>query len=56
MLSNQSERQELFVIRFHPNGFLPFTNIPIKEMENKPVKLNLLFGEKGQILGRVILR
>ena len=23
-----------FVIRFHPNGFSPFTDLPIKEMEN----------------------
>ena len=44
-----------FVIRFHPNGFLHFTNISAKEMENKPVKLNILFGEKGEKLEHDIL-
>ena len=40
-----------FVVRFHPNGFLPFANIPIKEMENTPVPLNKLFGIEGEKLG-----
>jgi len=39
-----------FVVRFHPNGFLPFTTIPIKEMENTPIPLVRLFGKKGQDL------
>ena len=44
-----------FVVRFHPNGFLPFATIPIKEMENTPVPLEQLYGEKGSILGQKIL-
>ncbi|WP_206604245.1 DUF6597 domain-containing transcriptional factor [Aquimarina sediminis] len=37
----------IFFVRFHPNGFLPFTTIPIKEMENTAVTLEKLFGESG---------
>lgn len=44
-----------FVIRFNPNGFSPFTNIPIKEMENKPIAVKELFGEKGKKLEQEIL-
>jgi AraC-like DNA-binding protein len=44
-----------FIVRFHPNGFLPFTTIPLKEMENKAVPLEKLFGNEGQKLGRKIL-
>lgn len=44
-----------FVVRFHPNGFLPFTTIPIKEMENTPVALERLFGEEGTALEQNIL-
>ena len=36
-----------FFVRFHPNGFLPFTTIPIKEMENQAVALDKLFGSQG---------
>ncbi|PKH51134.1 AraC family transcriptional regulator [Tenacibaculum sp. Bg11-29] len=44
-----------FVVRFHPNGFLPFTTIPIKEMENTPISLERLFGKEGQKLEFEIL-
>ncbi len=44
-----------FVVRFHPNGFLPFSTIPIKEMENTAVPLDRLFGADGQKLGNLIL-
>lgn len=37
----------IFSVRFHPNGFLPFATIPIKEMENKAVSLDKLFGKDG---------
>jgi AraC-like DNA-binding protein len=37
----------IFSVRFHPNGFLPFTTVPIKEMENKAVALDELFGNAG---------
>ena len=32
---------------FHPNGFLPFADISIKEMENTAVPLEKLFGKEG---------
>ena len=44
-----------FVVQFKPNGFLPFTSIPIKEMENTAVPLDILFGEDGIELGNQIL-
>lgn len=44
-----------FVVQFKPNGFLPFSTIPIKEMENKAIPLDILFGEDGRKLGEQIL-
>jgi AraC-like DNA-binding protein len=44
-----------FVVRFQPNGFLPFTTIPIKEMENTAVPLDKLFGKEGKEMGERIL-
>lgn len=44
-----------FVVRFQPNGFLPFTTIPIKEMENTAVPLEKLFGTEGIEIGQKIL-
>ncbi|UTW64722.1 helix-turn-helix transcriptional regulator [bacterium SCSIO 12741] len=45
----------IFMVRFHPNGFLPFTTIPIHEMENTAVPLENLFGEKGREMGIQII-
>jgi AraC-like DNA-binding protein len=45
-----------FVVRFHPNGFLPFTTIPIKEMENTAIPLDKLFGKEGEEIGERILK
>ncbi|KUG13014.1 helix-turn-helix transcriptional regulator [Elizabethkingia miricola] len=45
----------IFSVRFHPEGFLPFTTIPIKEMENTAVSLEKLFGKAGQEIGQQIL-
>jgi len=45
-----------FVIRFHPNGFLPFATLPLKEMENTPVPLGRLYGEEGVELENKILQ
>ncbi|MCL9807688.1 helix-turn-helix transcriptional regulator [Flavobacterium amniphilum] len=36
----------IFSVRFHPNGFLPFSVIPIKEMENKAIPLEKIFGKE----------
>jgi AraC-like DNA-binding protein len=44
-----------FIVRFHPNGFLPFATIPIKEMENTAVPLSELFGEEGVEIGNSML-
>ena len=44
-----------FVVRFHPNGFLPFTTLPLKDLENKPVPLSTIYGETGKILENQIL-
>lgn len=44
-----------FVVQFKPNGFLPFTSIPIKEMENTAVPLDILFERDGVKLGNQIL-
>lgn len=45
----------IFSVRFHPNGFLPFASMPIKEMENIAVSLEFLFGKEGQQLELKIL-
>jgi AraC-like DNA-binding protein len=44
-----------FFVCFHPNGFLPFATLPIKEMENTVVSLEELFGNEGKIIGQQIL-
>ena len=45
----------VFSVRFHPNGFLPFATIPIKEMENTAVSLEKLFGKDGKKIEQRIL-
>lgn len=45
----------IFSVRFHPNGFLPFATIPIKEMKNTAVSLEKLFGKDGQEIEEKIL-
>jgi AraC-like DNA-binding protein len=45
----------IFSVRFNPDGFLPFATIPIKEMENKAVSLEKLFGEEGSKIEQAIL-
>jgi AraC-like DNA-binding protein len=44
-----------FFVCFYPNGFLPFTTIPIKDMENTAVPLEKLFGKDGQDIEHKIL-
>jgi len=46
----------IFSVRFHPEGFLPFTTLPIKEMENTAVSLEKLFGKDGQEIGEQVLK
>lgn len=45
----------IFSVRFHPQGFLPFATISIKEMENTAVGLHKLFGDEGLKLEQYIL-
>lgn len=45
----------IFSVRFHPEGFLPFTTNLIKEMENTAVSLEKLFGKDGQEISLQIL-
>lgn len=45
----------IFSVRFHPEGFLPFATVPIKEMENKAVTLEKLFGKDGQEIEQKLL-
>jgi AraC-like DNA-binding protein len=45
----------VFSVRFHPDGFLPFATLPIKDIENKAVSLEKLFGEIGQEIEHKIL-
>lgn len=40
----------IFSIRFHPDGFVPFCSLPVKELENTAVSLEKLFGNDGQVL------
>lgn len=45
-----------FFVCFHPNGFLPFTTLPIKEMENTAVPLEKIFGKDGISISQKIIR
>lgn len=45
-----------FVVRFQPNGFSPFANIPIKEIQNTAVPLDKIFGKDGGEIGELILK
>ncbi len=44
-----------FIVRFHPNGFLPFATIPVNEMKNTAIPLDKLFGEEGRDIEQTIL-
>ena len=46
----------IIAARFHPDGFLPFATIPVREMENRAVSLEELFGEEGKQLGLSVLK
>ncbi|MPS75030.1 MAG: AraC family transcriptional regulator [Chryseobacterium sp.] len=45
----------IFSVRFHPEGFLPFTTTSIKEMENTAVSLEKLFGKDRQEIEQQII-
>ncbi|MEL6562235.1 MAG: helix-turn-helix transcriptional regulator [Bacteroidota bacterium] len=44
-----------FFVCFRPNGFIPFSTIPIKEMENKVVSLEDLYDNAGDEISEKIL-
>lgn len=41
----------IFSARFHPEGFMPFATMPIRQMENTAVPLEQLYGAEGALLG-----
>ena len=45
----------IFSVRFHPEGFMPFITIPLKEMDNKAISLEKLFGKEGREIEQEIL-
>lgn len=45
----------ILAARFHPDGFIPFTDYPLAQMENKAVALAELFGVQGLELENNIL-
>lgn len=45
----------IFSVRFHPNGFLPFATNSIKNMENRTTDLKTLFGDAGSQVGEQIV-
>jgi AraC-like DNA-binding protein len=46
----------IFAARFHPDGFLPFASMPLKNMENKAVPLEVLFDKEGLRLEIEVLK
>jgi len=46
----------IFSVRFHPDGFMPFSTISIKEIENTTVSLEKLFGKIGLEIEQAILK
>ncbi|MBK1896757.1 DUF6597 domain-containing transcriptional factor [Chryseobacterium paridis] len=46
----------IFSVRFHHEGFLPFATMPIKEMDNKAISLEKLFGADGTTLEKNVLK
>lgn len=48
-------RTGIFSVRFRPDGFFPFASIPIKELENRAVPLESLFGTAGTEIQQRIL-
>lgn len=45
----------IFSVRFYPEGFLPFATMPIKDMENKAISLEQLFGNEGLKIEQLIV-
>ncbi len=48
-------RSDIFAVRFQPEGFMPFTSYPLKQMENRAVPLTDVFGSEAAALEKAIL-
>lgn len=48
-------RSDIFAARFQPEGFIAFSDVPVKEMENRAVPLEKIFGEESLLLEKEIL-
>lgn len=48
-------KTDIFSVRFHPGGFAPLVNFPLKDMENRAVPLFDLFGQRSVSLEKKIL-
>ncbi len=46
----QTGKVDIFAIRFHPHGFVPFTDVAAVQMENRAVPLAELFGAQSEPL------
>lgn len=51
----QTGKTDIFAIRFHPHGFVPFISAAASTMENRAVPLQELFGSQGDLLETAIL-
>lgn len=45
----------IFSVRFQPDGFLPFATLPLSELENRAVALEVMFGKAGQEIEDLVL-
>ncbi|WP_219226217.1 DUF6597 domain-containing transcriptional factor [Pedobacter antarcticus] len=50
-----TQKTGIFAVRFRPEGFLPFATLPIKELENKAVSLEILYNKSGLKIEQEIL-
>lgn len=48
-------KTDIFAVRFHPEGFMPLTSIPLKELENTAAPLARMFGKDAQDIEQKIL-
>lgn len=46
---------DIFSVRFNPEGFAPFADMEVREMNNRPVPLEELYGEAGKELAHAVL-
>lgn len=45
----------IFAVRFHPDGFAPFTTLPLRNLDNRAVPLSELYGQAGVELEKNML-